>query len=72
MGIFDDFFAELGGHSLVATRVVSRIREDMGIEVPIKLIFRFPTVADFSEALLAEVASRAGDEVLARVLEELE
>jgi acyl carrier protein len=71
VGIYDDFFRELGGHSLIATRVISRVREVMGIEAPIKLIFRSPTVADFSKALLVEVASRSDGEALARALREL-
>lgn len=44
VGIYDDFFA-LGGSSLLVTRVVSEIRVDFGIELPVRDFFANPTVA---------------------------
>jgi acyl carrier protein len=50
VGIHDNFF-DLGGHSLMATQVVSQIRETMGIELPLSEMFSYPTVAELTNKI---------------------
>jgi amino acid adenylation domain-containing protein len=50
VGIHDNFF-ELGGHSLRATAVTSRIYKEFNIELPIKELFKAPTIAEVSKYL---------------------
>jgi amino acid adenylation domain-containing protein len=44
IGIHDDFFA-LGGHSLLVTQVVGRVRKQLRIDLPLRLFFEAPTIA---------------------------
>jgi amino acid adenylation domain-containing protein len=45
VGAQDNFFS-LGGHSLLATQVISRIQKSMGIVLPLRAIFEFPTISE--------------------------
>ena len=49
----DDSFFELGGDSLMATKVLLRILEKFGINISHRLMFEAPTVAELSRALVA-------------------
>ena len=50
VGIHDDFF-DLGGHSLVATRIVSRVRKAFGLELPLYRLFETPNIAELAGTL---------------------
>jgi amino acid adenylation domain-containing protein len=47
IGIRDDFFA-LGGHSLLMVRLVARVRQALGVEVPLPALADHPRIADFA------------------------
>ena len=52
VGLSDHFF-EMGGHSLLAMQVISRLRQTLAQEVPLKLVFEQPRLAGFAAALQA-------------------
>ena len=71
VGLHDNFF-DLGGHSLAASRVISRVIQTFQLELPIKALFDAPTVAEMAKVILQHQAEKAGEEKLASMLREME
>ncbi|MFI0479566.1 AMP-binding protein, partial [Actinomadura sp. 9N215] len=59
VGIDDDFF-EVGGHSLLAVRLVDRLARTLGRDVPLPLVFAEPTIRGMCAALRSAGHGSAG------------
>jgi amino acid adenylation domain-containing protein len=55
IGIHDNFF-DLGGHSLSATRVMSRVRDAFQVEVSLRSLFEKPTLGEFAVVITQSLA----------------
>jgi amino acid adenylation domain-containing protein len=50
VGIHDNFF-KIGGHSLMAVQLATRIREGFKLDIPLQRMFELPTIAQLAEAI---------------------
>ena len=71
IGIHDNFF-DLGGHSLIATQLVTRMQKALGGDIGLRMMFEAPTVAQFAELLLSNRMKNVDEEALAAMLQQLE
>ncbi|MFC7440510.1 type I polyketide synthase [Laceyella putida] len=70
IGVHDDFF-ELGGNSLLATQLGSRMKERFPIEIPLQVFFEGPNIRNLSayvEKLLLEKLEQLSDEEVENLL----
>jgi amino acid adenylation domain-containing protein len=56
IGVSSDFF-DHGGHSMLAIRVASRLQAELGVTVPLQLLFAAPTVEELARELSALLSS---------------
>ncbi|MBT7590553.1 MAG: SDR family NAD(P)-dependent oxidoreductase [Candidatus Scalindua sp.] len=47
----NDNFSELGGDSLLAIKILSRMRETFGVDITVQMLFEKPTIAELSERI---------------------
>ncbi|WP_256758213.1 non-ribosomal peptide synthetase [Cohnella sp. WQ 127256] len=47
----DDNFFEIGGHSLRATSLVTKLHKEMNISFPLRNVFEFPTLEQMAQAI---------------------
>jgi hypothetical protein len=50
VGVHDDFF-KIGGHSLLGTRLLGRVREAFAVDLQLHAVFEKPTVESLAQAL---------------------
>jgi len=52
--VFDNFF-DLGGHSILATRLIFQLRQEFRIDLPLNTLFDNPTVATMAQAITVQI-----------------
>ncbi len=57
VGVSDNFFT-IGGHSLLITQVLARVRDAFEVTLPVRTLFKNPTIAGLAEAI-EKVRSRS-------------
>ena len=71
VGIHDDFL-DLGGDSISATRIISRVIATFELQLPVQALFDSPTVAAMSVVISNKEEQKADEEELKRLLREVE
>lgn len=74
VGIRESFFS-LGGHSMLAVRMLNRLRETFGVEIPLRTVFRAQTIEELSahvEAALLVGGNTGSKEAVAGPTEEVD
>ncbi len=70
-GVHDNFF-DVGGDSLGAAQVASRIRRVFGVDMLLRELFERPTIAELARGIIEKLAEQDVDQDLASLLDELE
>ena len=72
IGIHDNFF-DLGGHSLLAVQLLSRLKDELGIELSLEVVYGAEfTVAELAKAIELREIELAGADQYAALLAEVE
>jgi amino acid adenylation domain-containing protein len=50
IGIYDAFF-DLGGNSLDLSRTLARVNQELGVNIPLRAVFEYPTVAQLAQQI---------------------
>jgi acyl carrier protein len=71
VSVHDSFF-DLGGHSLKATQLTSRVRDAFGVDVSLRRVFAAPTIEQFAgvvEELIEQEIESLSEEEAARLVD---
>jgi thioesterase domain-containing protein/acyl carrier protein len=64
VGVLDSFF-DLGGHSLIAVRLFSKVRKQFSVDFPISVLFEAPTVEACANLIRAAIGAGGEDSEVA-------
>ena len=70
VGIRDNFF-DLGGHSLLLTKLANRVHDTFQIRLPLRIIFDLPTIERMGQAIIEEQVKNADKVTVNRFLSKL-
>ncbi len=68
----EDSFFDLGGHSLIAIQVIVRLRERLGVELPLQSLFAAPTIRALAEVILDLLVTGRAEGELEQALQDTE
>ncbi|MBD2002946.1 MULTISPECIES: non-ribosomal peptide synthetase [Cyanophyceae] len=69
-GIYDNFF-DLGGHSLIATQLLSRVRTNFGVDISLRNFFASSTIKNLAE-MVEEALLLSSSTDIDKMLDQLE
>jgi len=67
-----DHFVDLGGHSLLGTRLITRLRDTFQVDIPLRLLFEEPTIAHLAMVIVQKKAELVDDALLLQDIEDIE
>ncbi|MFT6381376.1 MAG: non-ribosomal peptide synthetase-like protein [Akkermansiaceae bacterium] len=62
----DDFFTELGGHSMLAAQMVTKVRDVIGVDLALREVYKHPTLGEMATFLDAQDVPHAKEEPVSR------
>jgi acyl carrier protein len=71
VGVNDNLFL-IGGHSLFGTQLIARIRDNFGVELPLRSVFESPTAALLAQEIERLMVDRIGSMTEAEIQRVLE
>jgi acyl carrier protein len=70
IGIHDSFF-DLGGHSLLSIQVLTRLQKTFHVDLPLRALFEYDTVAGISQRIVAMEARPGQMEKIAEIVKRI-
>jgi acyl-coenzyme A synthetase/AMP-(fatty) acid ligase/acyl carrier protein len=71
IGNHDRFF-DLGGHSLSASKVVSRVIQQFQLDIPLRSLFESPTIAEMATVITAHQGKILDEQGMTQLIDELD